>query len=446
MLVRQMRIVRLMRRIDVSLGKGYDAGKTYREPRMPAKESDKPLCVPCPLQNRVQPYDWGARGPAAYIPQLLGVPAAEGRPYAELWMGSHPSAPSAAWVAGAPVPLPDLLAQRPQEVLGARVASGFGGLPFLFKVLSAAQPLSIQVHPNRDQARALHARDAEHYPDDNHKPEVAIALRGLEALVGFRRCEELLLVLERYPELAALLGEGTWQSVQAGAGQGAAQQASAVRSLVADLLERARDGAGTLRAAMDRLAGKLARQGLRSGDDELLCDLHNRYGGGDLGLPMALLLNRVSLTPGQGIYIAAGVPHAYLSGDIIECMANSDNVVRAGLTSKFVDLPVLADILDYEPGRPALIEPPAPAREAVYATPAAEFEVRRLRLGTNERRREESDGGPQIWLLVEGEAHLRWPGGDRAWRRGESLLLPACLPEAEVEATNACAWFAACVP
>ncbi|MGQ9683402.1 MAG: mannose-6-phosphate isomerase, class I [Anaerolineae bacterium] len=410
------------------------------------RPSDVLAPMPYPLQNRIQPYSWGARGSQAYIPQLLGIPAEEGVPYAELWMGSHPSAPSAVCMAGERMPLPDLLTQHRQEVLGARVSSRFGGLPFLFKVLSAAEPLSIQVHPNCAQARALHARDPEHYPDSNHKPEVAVALRRLDVLVGFRGCEELLPLLERYPELAALVSEQARRSLRESAGREPAVQAGALRALVAELLTCARDDLQRLRGAMDALAARLAHGGLCSGEDALLCDLHRRHGGGDLGLPMALLLNRVSLGPGQGLYIAAGVPHAYLCGDIVECMANSDNVVRAGLTNKFVDLLALADVLDCEPGRPAVLEPSPWSAEATYITPAAEFEVRRVRLGTSERRRERSDGGPQVWLLVEGEARVTWAGGAMPWRRGQSLLLPACLPEVQVEAANGCEWYGARVP
>ena len=141
---------------------------------------------PFKLISKIQYYDWGTKNAAAFIPSFLGIPAEKDRPYAELWIGAHPTAPSEILLNGQPVPLDKAIESAPREILGEDVARRFGGkLPFLLKVLSAGAPLSIQTHPNKEQAHRLHAKDPAHYPDDNHKPEIAIALDGLTAIAGF---------------------------------------------------------------------------------------------------------------------------------------------------------------------------------------------------------------------------------------------------------------------
>ena len=143
---------------------------------------------PFRLLNKIQHYAWGARNEQAFIAKLLQLEVEKDKPYAELWMGTHPNAPSAVEINDQEkIPLDRFIKQFPKEVLGQKVIERFGvQLPFLFKVLSAGEALSIQAHPNKEQAAMLHQRDPEHYPDDNHKPEIAIALDQLTALVGFR--------------------------------------------------------------------------------------------------------------------------------------------------------------------------------------------------------------------------------------------------------------------
>lgn len=410
---------------------------------MPASLCQQFTPAPYLLINRIQHYAWGTRGAEAFIPRLLGIEAQDGLPYAELWMGTHPSAPSMAWVEGTPLPLHELVARWPEEVLGPQVAARFGGLPFLFKVLSAAEPLSIQVHPNREQARWLHARDPDHYPDDNHKPEIAIALDELTALVGFKPVDGLLQTLAAYPELMVLIGDEVTGALQAGALD---MPAEGVRRLYLALWNRMRTEPETLAQVMAAIAARLQADGVTGEEADLFLDLYRRYGGSDIGVPTALLLNRVRLEKGQGLYIAAGVPHAYLWGNIVECMATSDNVVRAGLTPKFKDLEALADVLIYEAGRPALITPPPEASEFSYPTPAAEFEVRRLLLGAGERRSIVRNGRPQILLLIAGAAELCWSGGTMAWQQGGAVLVPAFLASLDIIARCACEVYAATVP
>lgn len=401
------------------------------------------------LHNRIQPYEWGSRGPGAYIPRLLGSEPEPGRPYAELWIGAHPSAPSQVELGGALMPLPDLIAAAPEAILGPEVVARFGpSLPFLLKVLSAARPLSIQVHPNREQAERLHARDPQHYPDPNHKPEVAIALDGLSALAGFKPFTGILAALEEVPELAALAGHELCRRLRAGRDAAPPAQQALVRDLCGALLEAAAGDAAALGAALARLEQRLQQAGRSLSQHEaLFLDLRREHPGPDVGLLTLFLLNLVHLRAGQALYIGAGVPHAYLRGNIVECMAASDNVVRAGLTPKFKDGAALAEVLACELGPACLLEGTEGAGEVVYPTPAAEFQVTRWQLEAGAGRTEAAQGKVQALLVTEGEVRLAWAAtGAMALRQGQAVLIPACLREYGLTAVRPAQVFRATVP
>jgi mannose-6-phosphate isomerase len=381
------------------------------------------------LVNQIRPYAWGTRGESAFIPCLLGIEPEPDTPYAELWMGAHPNAPSHVVLDGVQVSLRELIAQYPREILGQAVAKRFSGrLPFLFKVLSTAESLSIQAHPTKEQARRLHARDPEHYPDDNHKPELAVALDALTALMGFKPFSGILETLGRYPELADFVGQDIAGRAKSAEQAAPRQQKALLRELYATLVERAVTHAEELVKATGRLAERLAAStgGLRE-EEQLFLELRDKYSGVDVGLFTIFLLNLVHLEKGQGVFIGAGTPHAYLKGNIVECMANSDNVVRAGLTPKFKDVETLVDILTYEMGPPPIIEANADAAEMVYRTPASEFQVSRLRMHPEQERAESTGGGPVVLLLTQGDILIHWEGGETKLRRGQSVLIPALV-------------------
>ncbi|HOG45363.1 MAG TPA: mannose-6-phosphate isomerase, class I [Anaerolineae bacterium] len=405
---------------------------------------DGPLTPrPYLLHNRIQPYEWGGRGKGAYIPRLLGFEPEPGRAYAELWIGAHPSAPSDMELAGARLPLPALVARQPEAVLGPEVARAFGALPFLLKVLSAAQPLSIQVHPNRAQAERLHARDPEHYPDANHKPEVAIALDGLTALVGFKPFDGIVQALDAYPELAGLAGPELCRALGMARQAPYATQQALVRRLCGAPL--AGDGLDAALDGLERRLTALTRPLLQ--EEALFLDLRRAYPGPDMGLFLLFLLNLVHLRAGQAIYIAAGVPHAYVHGNIVECMAASDNVVRVGLTGKFRDVPALAEVLACDLGAPALLDGPPGAAEVVYRTPAAEFEITRWELVAGAERREATHGRLQVLLVTAGEIRLGWAEqGSLPLRQGQAALIPACLAAYRLTAVEAAQMFRVAVP
>jgi len=360
------------------------------------------------LKNPVQAYAWGTREAAAFIPQLLGVPAQPGQPYAELWLGAHPSAPSQVHTPAGMVPLSTWLAQAPERLLGARTLAEFGAiLPFLFKVLSIAEPLSIQTHPNADLAPLLHARDPQHYPDPYPKPELVIALTPLEALVGFRPPADWPLLARRYPALRDFIPQ-PWPA-----------DAPALRRWYSALVERSAAEPQALLALLSRLEADLRACPERAPAEQLFLTLRARYPGPDIGLVTLLLLNWVRLAPGEALYLAPGTPHAYLHGDALECMRNSDNVVRAGLTEKFIEWGALLQALDFTACVPQRVGTPTPYGQ-LYHVPQAGLSVAHV-TGPAGARREVTLAGPAILLVLRGAITL----AGETYARGASALLPA---------------------
>lgn len=348
------------------------------------------------LTPALKDYDWGD---ADYIPRVLGR-AVTGAPVAEAWYGAHPQGPSA--IAGREESLLDRLAAEPGAWLGEDLAAQGAGLPFLVKFLAAARPLSIQVHPDAAQAREGFEREDEMgvprdapwrcYRDPRAKPELIVALEPFEALCGFRADEEVRAALRRQPELedlGFLCGRG-WNGQKA-------------------LLQRWFELPGEeVRARQGALVERLAASSLRTGAEHLLLDVVERVPGdviGDRGLLFTLLLEHVHLEPGQGLFLRAGVPHAYLRGAGLEVMGASDNVLRAGLTSKHVAPEELARVVRFAAGGAWRVAPEvSDDRALVYRTAAREFELSRLELRAGAEPLRWRCAGPEILLVLAPEA------------------------------------------
>ncbi len=308
---------------------------------------------PIAVTGSVQHYAWGDR---AFIPRLLGLQP-DGRPWAELWLGTHPNGPT-------------VLAN------GAPLDEVSGPLPYLLKVLAAAEPLSLQVHPDADQAVDGFARGV--YPDDRAKPELIVALTPFDALCGLRPHSDAATLLRSLGlhDVAALC---------------AADGAAAV-------LEE------LYRGRLDPLPIIEACRGQTSEEARLVTELDRRYPG-EPSVAATLLLNRAHLQPGQALHLTAGNLHAYLSGAGIELMGASDNVVRGGLTVKHVDVDELLRILDRTP-----LEHPVmtgAARSGVYPLPEAGVELRRLRAGGSHR-----STGHELAVSSDGTTWYLPPGTD----------------------------------
>jgi mannose-6-phosphate isomerase len=385
------------------------------------------------IENVLRDYAWGS---TTAIASLLGRQES-GRPEAELWIGAHPDSPSVAHVPedGTRSPLDALISSDPQHFLGAESISAFGPrLPFLAKILAAAQPLSLQVHPSLDQAREGFARENEggldphapnrNYKDDNHKPEMIFALTPFEALCGFRRAAETRKILQH---VAGSFPDG--------------QQPPAIVRALLDDLAGPDEGAG-LRRAFERLitggqgvaeetalvvAALLSGAPLEPYQAELgtVISLNEKYPG-DPGVLISLLLNRISLKPGEAVYLPAGNVHAYLHGLGVEVMASSDNVLRGGLTPKHVDVPELQRTIDFRPVAVPMLEAEKTVLDQeLFRPPFKEFQLQRIELGPDSGPVPLAQAGAAVVIVVAGAVYLDSPKGDLQLSRGGSAFIPA---------------------
>jgi len=377
------------------------------------------------LQNEIQAYAWGSR---TAIPELLGLPSPSDGPAAELWMGAHPKAPSLVRVDGVWVPLNEVIRREPISVLGATVAEEFSdALPFLFKVLAADQPLSIQVHPNLEQAREGFEREnhlgiplnaaERNYRDANHKPEFLCAMTSFDALKGFRPPHEMLAFLKQV--CGEMLADECERLREA-------PDSSGLRQFLASLLSMDRARKEQIIETAVRHAGQYARQDRLFG---WMIELNRAYPG-DIGVLSPLVFNLITLEPGEGIYIGAGELHGYLRGVGMELMANSDNVLRGGLTPKHVDIPELLKIVDFTPASVQTIRPtPGAPGEGVYETPAKEFQLSVIR--ASDGMPFESQGERNVEILICTRGRARISGRDRTHsevvKKGASVLIPAAV-------------------
>jgi len=385
------------------------------------------------LTNKVQRYEWGERGESAFIAKLLGMRGVgDNTPLAEMWVGTHPLGTSELNYGGKRVLLSDLVQRYPVEILGKRVASTFvSQLPFLLKVLSANEPLSIQLHPSKSQAVALHVSDPTHYPDSNHKPEIAIALERLHALAGLRDVRQIEALLAEHPALCDFV------ALQDFVTQPRSKHPKlAFRALLRHALKKPDEMAQVI----EQVAAGLHKKARLSYREKLFLEMKTKYPK-DVGLLAIFFLKLHSLGKGQAMFIPAGVPHAYLKGNIVECMASSDNVIRAGLTPKFNDIPALLDVVTDRPV--ILYSPDTP--NYVYPAPVREFRLAKFELGGGQTREENSES-VQVFLVLAGRTNISWQDGALEAKRGQVVLAPASLGAVQIESLEACEIYKVDVP
>jgi mannose-6-phosphate isomerase len=401
------------------------------------------------LTNPVRPYAWGSR---TAIATLQGRPAPSATAEAELWMGAHPSAPSR--VDGPDgESLGDLISRMPEPTLGRAVVDRFGArLPYLLKVLAAAHPLSLQAHPDEEQARAGFAAEAglaaggpamagsggpalagsagvtgaseRNYADPYHKPELLVAVEEFEALCGFRDPETSATVLDSFgvPALAP---------VSATLRRGPAP--TALRAAVHMLLTWSPDDRTDLVAAVTRAGRTLAA---RAPHEQAPHALATRLGAlypDDVGVVVALLLNHVRLRPDEAVFMPAGNLHAYLSGLGVEVMAASDNVLRGGLTPKHVDVPELLRVLRYEVLPDPVVRPEAVAPGLLrWPAPAAEFALVKASVEPAAGPVVLPGRGPRVVVCLRGPASVTAGDEVRILRGGDAVFVPAADPPVEL--------------
>ncbi|MDY6999004.1 MAG: mannose-6-phosphate isomerase, class I [Actinomycetota bacterium] len=383
------------------------------------------------LRGAVRTYAWGSR---TAIADFTGAPSPTEHPEAELWFGAHPGDPAWLQDEDGERSLLDALRADPDGELGAAVRNRFGDtLPFLVKVLAADEPLSLQAHPSSEQAIEGYTREermgipvtapTRNYRDRSHKPEILVALSPFEALAGFRpaaRSVELMRALgvaDLDPFISLLDGQSD--------GDG-------LRALFTTWITFPQPDLDVLVPAVIDGAINYVRSGEQEFEREAktVLELGERYPG-DAGVLCSLLLNRISLAPGEAIYLPAGNLHAYLHGVGIEVMANSDNVLRGGLTPKHVDVPELLRVLDFTPAADVVVRPESSldGAELVYPTPAPEFALSVLRVD-GENLDHEIDAparhdGPQILLCAQGAATVHAKANTLTLERGAAAWVAA---------------------
>ncbi len=382
------------------------------------------------LENSIQEYEWGSK---TAIAELLGQPSPSPVPQAELWMGAHPKAPSLVLLGNRKVTLQKFIDCSQERVLGAEVSERFSGaLPFLFKVIAAAKPLSIQAHPNLAQAREGFARETAQgislnafdrsYRDRNHKPEILYALTNFWAMDGFRPFGEMLGLLKRVsfrsidPSVESLSKTPNRSGLKI-----------FFRALMTLSEEKKR---GAVDEAVEWASNHRDEEDAETSDvREWILRLNREYPG-DIGVVCPLILNLLHLQPGDAFFTQAGVLHAYLEGAGIELMANSDNVLRGGLTKKYVDVRELLHILSFEPThfRKAAVNTPADGVYE-YESPAEEFLLSRIFLRNHNHYEERTNRSVSILLCTEGHVRLRNLGDKKeiVMKKGESVLVAASV-------------------
>ena len=391
------------------------------------------------IKGVVLHYAWGGK---SYIPTLIGDHNDANKPCAEYWMGAHPSAPSSFHANGELITLNQLINADLNDTLTAAIADRFGELPYLFKVLDVHDMLSIQVHPTKEEAeKGFDREEAEgipinspqrNYKDRNHKPEVMVALSDFWLLHGFKQKSALEKTLEDVHELKVLLPLFRKEGIRALYQFIMEMDQSDVNSLLFPLVKR------EIRYKED---GKLSKSDpgwwtskLYEGKD-LPIDL-------DRGIFSIYFFNIVQINPGEAIFQKAGVPHAYLEGQNIELMANSDNVLRGGLTPKHVDVPELMKHTLFEEVTPAIMKGnPARLGEKIYPCSVPDFGISKIDLTAGSEYEAVADS-LEIMLVTEGGALIN---NNIVLKRGEVV---AMLPGAEyqVYASGNCTLFKAFVP
>jgi len=381
-----------------------------------------------PLKNSIQGYAWGSK---TAIQDLLNLPEeSRGTPMAELWMGAHPLAPSSVFYQGEWRLLDGLIAQDPEAILGKAVCDLYGGkLPFLFKVLAAAQPLSIQVHPDRDRAAQGFLREnrqgldlknpARCYKDDSHKPELLCALTPFRALKGFRPVHEALGYLETLVPSSLSAELDRLRDSPDGRG---------LRAFYASLL-------GLSNEKREEVAREAAQNARAGAAENQVFSWVGRLGTaypGDMGMLSPAIMNLILLAPGEALFIDANELHAYLDGVGVEVMANSDNVIRGGLTPKHVDTAQLLEVVDFRPGHAGILLPEETGpNEKTYPCEAREFLLNAVSVTLDHPLEIKGNKGLEIFLCVDGEGVFE-DGLTReevSFARGESILVAACVKD-----------------
>lgn len=390
-----------------------------------------------PITGAIQNYAWGGSN---FIPELIGQANPQAEPFAELWMGAHERGPSR--VENTEATLSEFIAQNPINVLGQATAKHFDKrLPFLFKILDVNKMLSIQSHPTKAQAEVGFRAENEagvpikakhrNFRDDNHKPEIMVALTEFWLLHGFRPKAEITIILEKVPEFVSLRPLFAKENIYTLYEAIMKMPQSEVDVLLAPLYERLQ-GIETPKDTPDYWA-------------KMAFEDYTRDGHYDRGIFSIYLFNLVRLEKGDGIFQAAGVPHAYLEGVNVELMANSDNVFRGGLTPKHIDVPQLLKHLVTKSVEPKILKGEIVSEsECIYRSPAPDFELARIKISTSQSHQRATNSA-DILIVMEGEAEVESKEGRFKRGRGQ-VFFASANSQYKVQTTTHATLYRASVP
>ncbi len=381
------------------------------------------------MQNVIQDYAWGSH---TSVNTLFGIENPSNQPQAEIWMGAHPNGCSQVDVAGEWVSLATLIKQNPEGMLGADTLTRYGELPYLFKVLAAEKALSIQVHPSKQQAEIGYAKENmsgvalnaanRNYKDPNHKPELVYALTPYQAMNGFRELDEMITLFEQVDilEIKPLISD-----LKGG------RDSAALEVFFSALLSLTGEQKTAAVAALMRYAKANTEQPLFA----LLVDLEKQYPD-DIGLFSPLMLNVLTLQPGEAMFLDACTPHAYIHGTGLEIMANSDNVLRAGLTPKYMDVDELVDCTRFKPmpSHTLLTQPIKEAGIEHYPVPVNDFKI-----SLYQGKHQLSVESAEIVFAVDAPVTLRAGDTSLTLQKGESAFVPANVRQYQLEGEGRCA-------
>lgn len=387
------------------------------------------------LLNKIQNYAWGTKNSEAFIPHLLDIKAENDTPYAELWIGTHPKACSEIVTGTTLLPLTDFLETNAQETLGSYCVNKFGKqFPYLLKVLSAAEALSIQAHPNKEYAKIYHAKDPKNYPDDNHKPEIAIALDKLTALAGFKPASVIADILKENPEIAGFINSDLQLDTEL---KSSSEQAAFLKNVFENLLNNAVKFPDKIKQTVEALIKRLSvKEGKLSETEQLFLELAAKNAPDDIGLLVVFFLELIHVKKGEAFFTGAGIPHAYIKGNIVECMANSDNVIRAGLTPKFKDIAALSEVAYYNT-MPIEILKNSDQSVTKYESPVEEFKISKIDISEGGSISLSTNGSFETLLITEGQISIE-PNEDSAitYKKGQTVLIPAIIDKYNIKAVE----------
>ena len=413
------------------------------------------------LQNTVKNYDWGS---AEWLPAFLGQKNLSRIPWAELWIGVNPAGPSRLVSGGEELLLSELIDRDRLAFLGKETAETFGKLPFLLKLEAAAKPLSIQAHPNPEQAREGFDRENRegipidapnrNYRDSNHKPEIICAISPFAALCGFRKAAAIKNFIDILCGEEAVLEAGLESLVSALV----RQDENPYKAFLAALFNLDSEVLDALGSFVKTHVSMLVRNFPEYRDEWELCSYLAGLYPRDPGVIAPLYLNIVELAPGEAMYLPAGVFHAYIHGMGLELMADSDNVLRGGLTHKYVDQQELFRILSFSEYRPEILKAPEPA-PAWFSYPAPEREFTLSVMHSSGAPLPFPETGPAIVLVTQGSAVITGPSiavsgansgannsAETVLSRGESAFIAAGDKMDMVFSGTFTAYIASCVP